>query len=75
MIFGVIHLLTETDLIADGNCALHIYKKQYTEKQNDTEYSEGNVYNNKKLYFKKLNKSIQNIETYIQWHKIEKYEW
>ena len=83
-----IHFIYDLCLLQQGwhPVAVVLYTfthKQYTEQHNETEYPERNkhnnkntLHNNKNTKFTELNRSIQNIQPYIQWYKIkpEKYE-
>jgi hypothetical protein len=46
-----IYLLTVIGLTPGGSSTVHIYRthKQYTERQNETEYTERNIHNNKNI--------------------------
>jgi hypothetical protein len=43
----LIYLLIAIELIAGGSSTAHIYRKQYTEQHNETEYTAENVHKNK----------------------------
>jgi len=43
----MINLLTAVGLTPGGSSTVHNYIKQYTEQQNETEYLERDVHNNK----------------------------
>ena len=44
----MIYLLTAIGLTPGGSSTVHIYtQKQYIEQHNETQYVEGNIYNNK----------------------------
>ena len=45
---GLIYLLTAIGLTMSGSSTVHIYTQKYTVKQNETEYTERNIHNNKK---------------------------
>jgi len=67
-----------------GNCnwvdtrwqyySTHLHTKN-TEQHIETEYTEQNIYKNKNTQFTKLNRIIQNIQSYIQLYKIELKEY
>jgi len=43
----MIYLLTAIELTPRGSSTVHIYTEQYIEQNNETEYAEQNVHNNK----------------------------
>jgi hypothetical protein len=59
-------LLTALGLTPGGSRTVHIYTNN---TQNNTmEQNTQNIHNNKNITFTKLNRSIQNIQTYIYIH-------
>ena len=61
--YNMIYLITAIGLTHSGSSTVHIYTQTV---HRTAQYLERNIHNNKNTKYTKLNRSIQNIQPYMQ---------
>ena len=78
----MVYLLTAIGLSPGGSSTVHIYTQTVHRTTQWNSIKNGKYikirihkHNNKTIYFAKLNRSIRNLQPYIQWNKIQTKEY